>query len=161
VEVSAVDRVKATGALGDEIVRLVRLLKTAAPNVSGADRSALLLLVPLMHDGPLRLRDLADAKGADPSTVSRQAAQLVRAGLVSRDRDPADGRAYRLRLTEAGRRLCVQIGESRRRVIADALRGWTDEDVCALTSRLREFNRCIEAATRPAGGGARTGQEGS
>ncbi len=74
-------------------MRFYRLLKNAAHSEVGTDRSLLQLLWPLMHEGPMRLRDLAEAKGSDASTVSRQAAQLVRAGLIRRDPDPYDRRA--------------------------------------------------------------------
>ena len=40
---------------------------------------------------------------ADPSTVSRQVASLVKAGLVERQADPDDGRASILVPTELGR----------------------------------------------------------
>src|SRR5258705_13409065 len=99
---SPAGRAAATSELTDEIGRFARLVRTSTPADAAPDRSALSMLLPLMRGGPMRLRDLADARGADPSTVSRQAAQLVQAGLIERDADPADGRARQLSLTEAG-----------------------------------------------------------
>src|SRR5436190_23356704 len=101
-----VDRRGAADELSEEIVRFVRLLKVSASSAGGHDMSALQLLWPLLHEGPMRLRSLAQAKHADPSTVSRQAAQLVRAGLVSRQVDPADARASLFLITEQGRAVC-------------------------------------------------------
>jgi DNA-binding MarR family transcriptional regulator len=54
---------------------------------------------------PLSQRDLAERLRLDKSTVSRLAADLEREGLVVRERDPANRRLYRLRLTDAGRTL--------------------------------------------------------
>src|SRR5262249_13818175 len=120
-------------ALNDEIMRFVRLLKTGTTERPVPDRSALLLLWPLLHAGPMRLSDLADAKGADASTVSRQAAQLERSGLVRRLADPDDRRARRLDLTRSGRELCERLIEARHRAVEEALRGWADADVATFT----------------------------
>jgi DNA-binding MarR family transcriptional regulator len=98
-----------------------------------------------MHHGPMRLTELAQARGADPSTVSRQAAQLVGAGLVSSEADPADGRARRLALTDAGRATCQRMTDARGAAIAEALHGWSDQQVAIFTRMFREFNACVEA----------------
>src|SRR5262245_33317318 len=141
-----------TEELSDELFRFVRLLKATAHTEAGHDRSALLLLSPLMYEGPMRLRDLAEAKGSDASTVSRQVAQLVRTGLIRRDPDPGDGRACRLALTDGGRGVCHQMIEARRQAIADALRDWNPARIRTFTRMFREFNSAVEAhrdATQP------------
>ena len=139
------DRTALTGDLTDEVLRFVRLLKMSVPVEPGLDRSALMLLIPLLHNGPMRLRDLAHAKGADPSTVSRQAAELVQAGLVSSEADPADGRARRLALTEAGQATCRRMAEARGAAIAEALDAWSDRQLTTFARLFREFNACVEA----------------
>jgi DNA-binding MarR family transcriptional regulator len=131
--------------LNDELMHFVRLMKSAAQTEVGMDRSLLLLLSPLLHEGPMRLRDLAEAKGSDASTVSRQAAQLVRAGLLRRDPDPMDRRACLVTLTDGGRDFCQQLMAARRRAIAEALREWSPERLRAFTEMFREFNRAVEA----------------
>jgi len=136
--------------LNEEIMRFVRLLKASVSRAAGPDRSALLLLWPLLHEGPMRLRDLAEAKGADASTVSRQAAQLVTSGLVRREVDTTDRRACVLALTDDGREACRHMTESRREAIEEALRHWSDARVAAFTEEFREFNRAVEAQQRGA-----------
>lgn len=54
------------------------------------------------HDGPPRQRDLADHAGTDPMMTSQVARTLVSKGLLVREADPDDGRAWRLRPTKAG-----------------------------------------------------------
>jgi DNA-binding MarR family transcriptional regulator len=54
---------------------------------------------------PLSQRDLGERLHLEKSTVSRLAAELERRGLVERERDPANRRLYRLRITRAGRTL--------------------------------------------------------
>ena len=142
---AAAGRTMITGELNNEIMRFVRLLKASAGRQSNPDRSARLLLWPLLHDGPMRLRDLAAAKGADQSTVSRQAAELERSGLVRREMDPMDRRARRLALTERGRDVCRQMIDGRRRAIEEALRHWSDEQVARFKDQFRQFNEAVEA----------------
>ncbi len=144
-----------TEELNQEIMRFVRLLKASAGPEAGPDRSALLLLWPLMHAGPMRVRELAAARGSDASTVSRQAAQLVRAGLVRRDLDPDDRRACRLALTEGGRGACQQLVDARRQAIDEALRDWDPHRVRIFTELFRDFNCAVEAQQRTSPGGFR------
>ena len=56
-------------------------------------------------DTPLSQRDLAERLRLEKSTVSRLAADLERKGLLVRERDPANRRFSRLRLTDEGRAL--------------------------------------------------------
>jgi len=50
-----------------------------------------------------RLTELADQLAVTQSTASESVSALERKGLVERTRDPADGRAIRITLTETGR----------------------------------------------------------
>lgn len=83
-----------------EFVRVAGLLQVHE-NVSMSQAFALHELDFGGH--PLSQRDLAERLRLDKSTVSRLAADLEREGLVVRERDPANRRLYRLRLTDAGR----------------------------------------------------------
>ena len=138
--------------LGDEITRLIRMsvrfrgmLKTGD---LGAEFSALMLLPPLRAMGPMRVTDLAEIKGADPSTVSRQAAQLVKAGLARREADPADGRASRLAVTDTGVAACERLREARVALITQVLADWPTEQVAAFTTLFDQFNDAVEAHLR-------------
>lgn len=61
---------------------------------------------------PLSQRDLAQRLNLEKSSVSRLAAELERSGLILRERDPANQRWYRLRLTDAGRALHREMGKA-------------------------------------------------
>lgn len=54
------------------------------------------------HDGPPRQRDLAAHAGTDPMMTSQVVRTLERKGLLVRDVDPEDRRAWRLRPTPDG-----------------------------------------------------------
>jgi DNA-binding MarR family transcriptional regulator len=143
---------EAAGRLAEELVRFARLGARAKGMLHvgdfGAEFSALMLLFPLRHLGPMRVTDLAEVKGADPSTVSRQATQLVKAGLVRREADPADGRASRLAVTAEGLTACLHLHEARNALISNALRGWPVERVRLFTDLFEEFNSSVEALVR-------------
>ncbi|WP_412742695.1 MarR family winged helix-turn-helix transcriptional regulator [Krasilnikovia sp. MM14-A1004] len=138
--------------LAGEIVRFARLGARAKSMLNvgdfGAEFSALMLLFPLCHQGPLRVTDLAEVKQADPSTISRQAAQLVKAGLARREADPADGRSSRLAATEAGELACQRMHEARHALLSEALSAWPAERVTAFTALFEEFNSSVEALVR-------------
>ena len=141
-----------TSRLADEIVRFVRLGGRAKGMLNagdlGAEFSALMLLFPLRHMGPMRVTDLAEIKQADMSTVSRQAAQLVKAGLARREADPGDGRASRLAVTEAGMAACQQLHEARHALLSRVLSDWPPERVDLFADLFAEFNSSVEAHLR-------------
>ena len=142
--------------LAGELVRFARLGNRAKSMLhnggsgggSAAEMSALMLLFPLLHMGPLRVTDLAEVKQADPSTVSRQAAQLVKAGLARRAADPVDGRASRLAVTPAGEAECHRLKDARHRLLSQALRDWPADRVAAFAELFNEFNSSVEAHLR-------------
>jgi DNA-binding MarR family transcriptional regulator len=135
-----------------ELTRYMRLMHRAkaflGSGEAGADPSALLLLPPLVHMGPLRVTDLADLKQSDPSTVSRQVAQLVRAGLAHKEPDPADGRASRLAVTPEGEAACARLMGRRRAMLSDALTGWSAEAIASFATQFAQFNTAVEGLLR-------------
>lgn len=138
--------------LAGELVRFIRLTTRARSMLNvgdlGAEFSALMLLFPLRHTGPMRVTDLAEVKQADPSTISRQAAQLVKAGLARREADPGDGRASRLAITDAGLVACERLHEARQAWVRDVLRSWPADRVAAFAGLFEEFNSSVEAQLR-------------
>ena len=61
------------------------------------------VLFELAHADTLKPGDLVASLGLDPAYVSRILKRFEAAGLVVRQRDPDDGRGFRLSLTAAGR----------------------------------------------------------
>jgi DNA-binding MarR family transcriptional regulator len=146
-----------TSRLADELQRFHRLVTRAKSMLDlgdlGAEFSALLLLVPLRTMGPLRVTDLAEIKKADPSTISRQAAQLVKAGFARREADLSDGRASRLAITQAGLAACGELDKRRQAWLRESLSHWPAHRVAAFVELFEEFNSSVEAQLRndPAG----------
>lgn len=148
------DRAAAEEQLAVQVSTLLRLMlpiraaaREAGPD-GGPDRSALLLLFPLL-EGPQRAGALADLCHADPSTVSRQVAELVRRGLVRREADPSDGRASLLAITDAGREAADRVRTRRRQLFAAAVGGWTDDELATLAGLLARFTDALGTAYCP------------
>lgn len=72
-------------------------------------------------DSPQRLADLTDHVLLSQPALSRLVDRLVERGLVERCGDPADRRAVRLSLTEAGRATQRSIGRVHARDVAAAM----------------------------------------
>lgn len=136
--------------VGGQLVRLVRLIDRVqaqyqAEHPGAVDRATYLLLVHLVDDGPRRASALAEAVHSDPSTVSRQVAQLVRLGLADRVADPADGRATLLVATDEGRRVFHENRRLRERWIADLMAGWDADDRAVFARLLARFTDAFES----------------
>jgi MarR family transcriptional regulator, transcriptional regulator for hemolysin len=79
--------------------------------------------------------ELAEAVGVRSPTLTHHLDGLERAGLVTRDRDPANRRVQRVALTEAGEALFVRLRRSAA-AFDGRLRAGLDDDEVALLRRL-------------------------
>ncbi|MFD7714068.1 MarR family winged helix-turn-helix transcriptional regulator [Streptomyces sp. NPDC059785] len=108
------------------------------------DRSAYIVLSRIRMQGPMSIGQLGDAFGLDASTLNRQTAAAMRAGLVERIPDPEGGMARKFRITEEGERRLDEeragIVGSLDRIMAD----WPEEDIAAFADYLQRFNAGIE-----------------
>jgi DNA-binding MarR family transcriptional regulator len=69
----------------------------------------------------LRITDLGEDVLLTQPGMSRLIARLEVSGLVERAEDPDDGRAYRIRLTDAGARAQRQVGARHARHVAEIM----------------------------------------
>jgi DNA-binding MarR family transcriptional regulator len=131
-----------------------RLSRELHPDLDGA---AYGLLVLLEDAGPLRASDLVARLGLDKSTVSRQIASLVDLGLVTREPDPADGRAQVLGTSPEGAARLSRVRDARRARWEADLSDWPVEDIATLGDLLGRLNRLGEARDGTAVADAREG----
>lgn len=88
----------------DELLVAIVAVKRALQTQSiGVDPGAFPVLHLLAAQGPSRQSTVAEVLGLDASTVSRHVRSLTNEKLVVATRDPDDGRAVRLSLTDKGR----------------------------------------------------------
>ncbi|MCW2674208.1 MAG: MarR family transcriptional regulator [Frankiales bacterium] len=136
--------------LWGEIAALVRGLKDLNNHAIAAsgiklEPAGVHVIGRLATLGPVRLTELAQALGLDPSSVSRQVTAVERAGYVSREGDPDDGRATLLVLTEKGRQAAASVQQKRAQALKVLTPGWSDTDHEELAARLARLNNDLSA----------------
>jgi DNA-binding MarR family transcriptional regulator len=94
--------------------------------------------------GPVRLTELAASLNLDPSSVSRQVSSVEKAGLVTREEDPADRRATRLMLTDKGAQVVASVHDKRAQALKKLTPGWTDSELDELTDLIARLNLDLE-----------------
>ena len=112
------------------------------------DTGSFWLLKTLSASGPLRVTDLAACANLDASTVSRHVAQLHNAGLIERTPDPVDGRAQRVKLSDAGADRIETALRARRDLLEKSLELWNPSDLDQLDRLLTRFAADVEALTQ-------------
>ncbi|MEV7183700.1 MarR family transcriptional regulator [Kitasatospora sp. NPDC093102] len=127
--------------------RRMEQVRTSGGGVGALDRAAYLLLDRLERHGPANVKALAEALGVDSSTVTRQVAPLVAAGLVGRVQDPADRRAVRLALTSHGAGRLTEVRDGRAELTRRLVAGWPPEEQRAFCALLARFNHAMESYT--------------
>jgi len=133
-----------------ETMLLGRYMHLLTPRPMGADgrldRSAYLLLSRIEAEGPMSIGQLREAFGLDASTLNRQTAAMLRAGVVERIPDPEGGIARKFAITEDGaHRLAIERAENIRG-LAKVMEDWTPDEVADFAAYLSRLNRDIERA---------------
>ncbi|MFF3559299.1 MarR family winged helix-turn-helix transcriptional regulator [Streptomyces sp. NPDC002574] len=111
---------------------------------SSLERSAYILLSRIRVQGPMSIGELSDAFALDASTLNRQTAAAMRAGLVERIADPEGGMARKFRITDKGAQMLDEERDSSIGGLDKVMADWPDEDIAAFAAYLRRFNTDIE-----------------
>jgi DNA-binding MarR family transcriptional regulator len=112
------------------------------------DRASYLILRHLDVAGPQNVSALAAALHLDGSTVTRQVAALVRAGLVTRGPDPQDRRGAVIAATPTGLDRMSAVRKAREELYAQMLATWSEEDRRTLATLLHRLNESMEEFAR-------------
>jgi DNA-binding MarR family transcriptional regulator len=132
-------------------MRLLRRLRQVGPEQEppfeavGITGAQLTLLEWVASHPTCSLQELADGLGLTPPTVSVGVRRLEDVGLVERQPDPEDGRAWQLDLTAAGTALWERVQRYRSEKTRLLLSGLTPEEQETLLALLE---RALEAAER-------------
>jgi DNA-binding MarR family transcriptional regulator len=92
----------------------------------------------------MRLSELAESEGINPTMLSRVTADLVEARLLSRSSDEGDRRAAWVDVTVAGRRLAQRIRRERTDALMMALDGLPEHDRRAIEEALPAIEQLAE-----------------
>jgi DNA-binding MarR family transcriptional regulator len=129
-----------------------RLRPTPAARAAGLTPTRTSVLQTVVHKGPVRLSDLAELEGINPTQLSRTIAQLLDAGLVARSADEGDRRAAWVKPTPAGKRLAERIRRERTDALNLALEGLEPaerERIIAALPALEQLADQLREAARP------------
>ncbi len=105
-----------------------------------------LVLSSLMRSGPVRASALVELFDIDKSAISRQVAHLIDLGLITREPDPADARAWLVSLTDEAVRRMADVGEHRRKMLDDDLAEWSAAELEDFVAQLSRYNGALNRA---------------
>ncbi|WP_416481786.1 MarR family winged helix-turn-helix transcriptional regulator [Streptomyces sp. CL12] len=111
------------------------------------ERSAYIMLSRIEVQGPMSIGQLSDAFQLDVSTVNRQTAHAMRAGLLERIPDPEGGMARKFRLTGEGERKLREERELHVQDLDRVFEDWSADDVEHFARYLQRFNASVERIT--------------
>lgn len=103
-----------------------------------------LAMLVLWEHGDQTVKSLAAQLDLDSSTITPLVKRLAAAGLVHRERDPANERNLKIELTAAGRALHAPAALVQQRVACQT--GLGPEEFLLLRSQLHELTRKLERA---------------
>ncbi|HVA52785.1 MAG TPA: MarR family transcriptional regulator [Acidimicrobiales bacterium] len=105
------------------------------------DRAGVALLYKLHahSDASFRVSELAERLGIDAPAVTRKVQQLERLGFVSRDADPEDKRATRIRLTSSGEETLELVLRAHKKRLARLFDDWSAVELQSFSSLMGKF----------------------
>jgi DNA-binding MarR family transcriptional regulator len=121
-----------------------RLRPTAAAVAAGLTPTRISVLLHVARAGRIRLSELSDWEGINPTMMSRVIADLSEAGLVERVSDPNDRRAAFVEPTAAGHELSDRIRRERTDALNVALDGLDEHERSQIEAALPALERVAE-----------------
>ncbi|MCW3819379.1 MarR family transcriptional regulator [Micromonospora sp. DR5-3] len=118
---SSEEGVARLGAVVGELHRLLRRSAAGRANREVLPEAQVELLLLVRAEPGISGKEAARRLGTAPNTVSTLVGDLADAGLLARERDPADRRVVRLRLTDAAQARMTDHAAHRSALLTEAL----------------------------------------
>jgi DNA-binding MarR family transcriptional regulator len=132
--------------LRQTVGKLARLLRRTD---SGAGveltPTRVVVLLTIDRNGPLRLAELAESEGLNPTLLSRTIAHLSGDGLIERTADAEDRRSAWVRTTPAGHAAAEQIRRERTAAVQGAIDDLDPGDQELISAALPALERLAQA----------------
>ncbi len=128
-----------------------RLRPTEASLAADLTPTRVAVLLNTVRNGPIRLSEVAEQEGLNPTLLSRTVANLAQDGLLTRAADAADRRSAWLEATPAGRDLAARIRAQRTHAVEVALAELSPADrglIEAALPALEELAQHLHQANR-------------
>ena len=147
-------------APAEEVDRLVALYRRAGRSLraqdpanwaAGVTMPQLRVLFYIGRTGPVPVGQIAAGLGIAQPSATETIDKLVSKGLIERTADPSDRRVVLSALTEAGKEMIDRPWETRRAVLASALRDASPVDRRAIERGLELLCDALEKAERELG----------
>ena len=113
------------------------------------------------HPDGLKMGELSQRLMVTGGNVTGIADQLAKEGLVTREPDPADRRAWRINLTAAGRKAFAQMAALHEQWVIDLMRGLSDGERAQLHGLLGRLKSTITSTSTSGSDGSSGGSGGS
>lgn len=132
-----------------ELSRLVRRIRrvigerarTIHPDLSPA---GYLILAYTIERETVRASEVVEAFHLDKGAVSRHVQTLVQFGLVAKERDPQDGRAWVVSPTTEARGRMSDLTTARREQLGRRLEDWSDDELNDFVATLGRYNSSLD-----------------
>jgi DNA-binding MarR family transcriptional regulator len=139
------ERAVLVNGVGDELGQLLASMRSLSHHMAALidpdlQAAAVWVLRWLSHNGPSHAGRIATELLMDKGAVSRQLRALRELGLVQSERDPLDGRATLVELTDDGRARVERIREIGREQFYGRIENWSDKDLRTFSAMLGRFN---------------------
>jgi DNA-binding MarR family transcriptional regulator len=121
-----------------------RLRPTGTAVAAGLTPTRTSVLQHVSRAGRIRLSELSESEGINPTMLSRVVADFAEQGLLERVSDPGDRRAAIVEVTPAGRRLAERIRRERTDALNVALEGLDERDRSEIVAALPALERLAE-----------------
>ena len=134
------------GELHSVAIRLLRALKRA-DRASGSTAPRLSALSVIVFSGSITLGALAEAEQVRPPTMTRIVNALEQQQLVSKQRDPKDGRLTQIVPTIKGKKLLLRGRDRRVRQLSQAITALNNDERQKLDVALGTIRHLVGALT--------------
>ena len=115
----------------------------------GVTRAQWRVIATLGHHPGMKQVELADRLDVEPISACRIVDRLEEAGLVERQRDPADRRAWRVLLTEKANPIVEKLRHLAAQLAADVFAGIAPEEIEAMRGVLARARSNVAALEPP------------
>jgi DNA-binding MarR family transcriptional regulator len=129
-ELETAPRLRAT------VGKLARLLRRTDSLGTELTPTRVAVLLTTDRHGPLRLAEVAEREGLNPTLLSRTIAELATRGLLERSADPADRRSAWVEVTPAGHALAERVRTERTFAVQGAIDDLDAADLALIEAAL-------------------------
>jgi len=126
-----------------ETSRMMRRYYDRRASALGVTSAQWRLLLRLSREPGLKQVELAERLDVEPITACRIVDRLEEAGLVERQRDPDDRRAWRLALTEKAQPILERLRALAEEMSGEAFAGMSIEEIEAMRGKLARIRENV------------------